>query len=56
MRNAGKGALNDATSPAQKEKITKAIGLVKAAFAINESEPMQEAATNIADAIGAAKE
>ena len=52
---AGKGALNDATSPAQKAQITKAIGMVKAAFDITESEPMQEAATNIADAILAAK-
>jgi hypothetical protein len=52
----GKGALNDAVSPAQKEKIVKAVGLVKAAFAIEESEKMQEAATEIADAIGAAKE
>ena len=52
----GKGALNDAANPAQKTKITTALGLVKTAFAIEEPEKMQAAATEIADAIGAAKE
>ena len=52
----GKGALNDATSPAQKAKITAAIAMVKAAFEINEAPAMEAAATDLADAIGAAKE
>ena len=54
--SSGKGALNDAVSPAQKTKITAALGLVKAAFAIEDPEKMQAATTEIADAIGAAKE
>jgi hypothetical protein len=54
--SSGKGALNDAVSPAQKTKITAAIGMVKAAFAIEDPEKMQATATEIADAVGAAKE
>src|SRR5947207_1735402 len=46
----GKGALNDAASPAQKAKITAAIAMVKAAFEINEAPAMEAAATDLADA------
>jgi hypothetical protein len=51
-----KGALNDATSPAQKQKVQAAIALVKADMEITDNEKMQAAATDLADAIGAAKE
>ena len=54
--SAGKGALNDAVSPAQKAKITNAIGLVKAAMKLTEGEKIEAAATEIADVIGSAKE
>jgi hypothetical protein len=53
---AGKGALNDAASPAQKTKITNAIGLVKAAMKLTEGEKIEAAATELADVIGSAKE
>ena len=51
-----KGALNDATSPAQKQKVQAAIDLAKANLAITDNARMQEQATALADAIGAAKE
>ena len=54
--NSGKGALNDAISPAQKQKIIAAIAMTKKAMEINEPEPMQTATTDLADAILAAKE
>ena len=54
--SAGKGALNDAASPAQKAKITQAIGLVKTAMTITDGEKLQAAATELADVIGSAKE
>src|SRR4051794_12294662 len=50
--SSGKGALNDAVSPAQKAKIVTAIALVKKAFDIKESATMEAAATDLADAIG----
>jgi hypothetical protein len=51
-----KGALNDATSPAQKQKIQAAIDLVNADLQITENDKLTEAATALADAIGEAKE
>jgi hypothetical protein len=54
--NSGKGALNDAVSPAQKQKIITAIAMTKKAMEITEPEAMQTATTDLADAILAAKE
>jgi hypothetical protein len=54
--SSGKGALNDATSAAQKDKILAAISLAKADLSITDNEKMQAATTDLADAIGAAKE
>jgi hypothetical protein len=54
--SSGKGALKDATSPAQRDKILAAISLAKADLAITDNEKMQAATTDLADAIGAAKE
>ena len=51
-----KGALNDATSPAQKQKIQAAIDLAKANLTITDNAKLQEQTTALADAIGAAKE
>jgi hypothetical protein len=51
-----KGALNDATSPAQKQKVQAAIDLAKAALAITDNEKLTEAATALADAVGEAKD
>ena len=52
----GKGALNDAANPAQKEKVLAAIAMTKAGFAIEDPEKMQAHTTDLADAILAAKE
>jgi hypothetical protein len=51
-----KGALNDATSAGQKQKIQAAIDLAKANLAITDNAKLQEQTTALADAIGAAKE
>ena len=51
-----KGALNDATSPAQKQKVQAAIDLAKAALVITDNEKLTEAATALADAVGEAKD
>jgi hypothetical protein len=51
-----KGALNDATTPAQKQKVQAAIALVKVDLQITDNEKLTEAATALADAIGEAKE
>ena len=51
-----KGALNDATSPAQKQKVQAAIDVAKGALAISDNEKLTEAATALADALGEAKE
>jgi hypothetical protein len=51
-----KGALNDAASPAQKQKVQAAIALAKAALEITENDKLTEAATAVADAVGEAKE
>ena len=52
----GKGALNDAANPGQKEKVLAAIAMTKAGFAIEEPEKMQAHATALADALLSAKE
>jgi hypothetical protein len=54
--NAGKGALNDAANPAQKAKITQAIGMVKAAMKLTEGEKIELAATEIADLLDTANQ
>ncbi len=51
-----KGALNDAASPAQKQKVQAALTLAKAALLITDNEKLTEAATALADALGEAKE
>lgn len=51
-----KGALNDAVSPAQKQKIQAAVDLAKAALVITDNEKLTEAATALADAVGEAKD
>jgi hypothetical protein len=51
-----KGALNDATSPAQKQKVQAAITLAKASLDITDNEKLTDAATAVADAVGEAKE
>lgn len=51
-----KGALNDAASPAQKQKVQAALDLTKAALAITDNEKLTDAATAVADALGEAKE
>ena len=51
-----KGALNDAASPAQKQKVQAAIALAKAGLDITENDKLTEAATAVADAVGEAKE
>jgi len=51
-----KGALNDATSPAQKQKILAAVALEKADLEITDNEKLTDAATALADAVGDAKE
>ena len=51
-----KGALNDAASPAQKQKIQAAVALAKAALEITDNEKLTDAATALADAVGEAKE
>jgi hypothetical protein len=51
-----KGALNDATSADQKQKIQSAIDLARASLAITDNARLQEQTTALADAIGAAKE
>jgi hypothetical protein len=51
-----KGALNDAASPAQKQKVQAAIDLANTALTITENEKVTEAATALADAVGEAKE
>jgi hypothetical protein len=51
-----KGALNDATSAAQKQKVQAALALAKAALAITDNEKLTDAATALADAVGEAKE
>jgi hypothetical protein len=53
---AGKGALPDAINAAQKDKITAAINMTKAGLLIEEPEKMQSHATDLADALLAAKE
>jgi len=53
---ANKGALKDATSPAQKQKIQAAVTLVKASLEITDNDKLTEAATAVADAVGEAKE
>ena len=51
-----KGALNDAASAAQKQKVQAAIDLANTALTITENDKVTEAATALADAIGEAKE
>jgi hypothetical protein len=51
-----KGALNDAASAAQKQKVQATIDLANTALTITENEKVTEAATALADAIGEAKE
>ena len=51
-----KGALNDAASPAQKQKVQAAIDLATTALTISDNEKVTEAATALADAVGEAKE
>ncbi len=51
-----KGALNDAVSPAQKQKIQAIIATIKADMAITENDKLTEAATALAEALGEAKE
>ena len=51
-----KGALKDAASPAQKQKVQAAIDLTNAALEITDNEKLTEAATALADAVGEAKE
>jgi len=51
-----KGAVNDATSPAQKQKVLAAIALIKADMEITDNEKFTDAATALADAVGEAKE
>jgi hypothetical protein len=51
-----KGAVNDAASPAQKQKVLAAVALAKADLEITDNEKLTEAATTLADAVGEAKE
>jgi len=51
-----KGALNDAVSPAQKQKIQTAVALAEAGLEITDNEKLTDAATALADAVGEAKE
>ena len=51
-----KGALNDAVSPAQKQKVQAAIDLTRASMTITDNDKLTEAATAVADAVGEAKE
>jgi hypothetical protein len=51
-----KGALNDATGPAQKQKVQAALALARAGLEITDNEKLQAAATDLADAIGEAKQ
>jgi len=54
--DSGKGAIHDAVNEAQKQQIVEAIALTRKAMEITEPEAMQEAATNLADLLGKAKE
>ena len=54
--SAGKGAIHDAVNAAQKKDIEEAIALTRKSMTITEPEAMQEAATNLADLLGKAKE
>jgi len=51
-----KGALNDAASPAQKQKVQAALALAKTAMTLTENDKLTETATALADALGEAKE
>jgi hypothetical protein len=51
-----KGALNDAASPAQKQKVQAALALANAGLEITDNEKLQAAATDLADALGEAKQ
>ena len=54
--DAGKGAIHDAVNPAQKKLIEEAIAYTRKSMTITTTEEMQEAATNLADLLGKAKE
>jgi len=51
-----KGALNDATGPAQKQKIQAALDMARASLAVTDNAKLQDQATALADAIGEAKQ